>query len=95
MFDRPDLCKSDCDILIAGDVLGGKKANTIREETGLKAVTQLFHYQTKRECHAQDGCEKRRPDNSETIRETAEEEKRRGTDLWASQSESLSANSES
>lgn len=63
----------------------------IREEVGLKAVTQTFHYQTERE--RTDA--RRKAQITRRQRETAEEEKRRGTDLWASQSESLSVNSES
>ncbi|ROJ29337.1 hypothetical protein DPX16_13781 [Anabarilius grahami] len=49
----------------------------IREEAGLKAVTQTFHYQTKRERRAQNGCEKRGPDNSETKRNSRGGEKAR------------------
>lgn len=87
------MCKSACDILIAGDVLE-KKADMIREEAELKAVTQTFHYQTKRELRVQNGCEKRGPDNLETKRNSRGGEKARDG-LVASQSESLSANSES
>lgn len=62
----------------------------IREEAGLKAVTQTFHFQTKRERRAQNGCEKRGPDNSETKRNSRGGEKARDGLVGKSVRESFS-----